>query len=88
MMGQWASVREAGQYGKDGNDMIIGTLLAKGVADFTFGGAFLWYLVKFIVSAIVAFCAILLGIKLRKSKNAKLTSVQTEAGEETQKSEA
>lgn len=51
--------------------MMMGALLAKGIADFTFGGAFLWYLVKFIVSLILAFCAIMLGIKWRKSKNDK-----------------
>lgn len=56
--------------------MLIGTLLAKGVADFTFGGAFLWYLVKYIVSALVAFGAVMLGIKLRKRKNAKLAAVE------------
>ncbi len=38
----------------------------------TFGGAFLWYLLKYIVSAALAFGAICLGIKLRKKKNAKL----------------
>lgn len=52
-------------------DMMMGALLAKGIADFTFGGAFLWYLVKFIVSAALAFCAIMIGIRLRKSKNDK-----------------
>ncbi len=52
--------------------MIMGALLAKGIADFTFGGAFLWYLVKFIVSAALALCAIMIGIRWRKSKNAKL----------------
>lgn len=51
--------------------MMMGALLAKGIADFTFGGAFLWYLVKFIVSIILAFCAIMIGIKWRKSKNEK-----------------
>ncbi|MDE6852874.1 MAG: hypothetical protein K2J67_10405 [Lachnospiraceae bacterium] len=52
-------------------DMMMGALLAKGIADFTFGGAFLWYLVKFIVSAALAFCAIMIGIRWRKSKNNK-----------------
>ncbi|MDD7402863.1 MAG: hypothetical protein SO170_10330 [Butyribacter sp.] len=47
---------------------MIMTLLAKGVTDLTFTGAFFWYLVKFIVSGVLAFCAILLGIKLRKKK--------------------
>ena len=51
--------------------MMMGALLAKGIADFTFGGAFLWYLVKFIVSIVLAFCAIMIGIRLRKSKNEK-----------------
>ena len=41
------------------------------VGEMTFGGAFLWYLVKYIVYGVVAFCGILLGIKLRKNKNAK-----------------
>lgn len=44
------------------------TLLAKGVADFTFGGAFVWYLIKYIISGAVALGAILLGIKLRKRR--------------------
>lgn len=55
--------------------MLISALLAKSVADMTFGGAFLWYLVKFILSAGLAFCAVLLGIKWRKSKNAKITDI-------------
>ncbi len=50
---------------------MITAFLAKGVADFTFGGAFLWYLVKYLVSAVVAFCGIKIGIQLRKNKNAK-----------------
>lgn len=50
---------------------MVGVLLAKGLVDFSFGGAFLWYLVKFLVSAAVAFAAIVLGIKWRKSKNSK-----------------
>ena len=54
---------------------MITAFLAKGIADFTFGGAFLWYLVKYLVSAVVAFCGIMLGIRLRKSKNAKTTAV-------------
>lgn len=48
-----------------------GLLLAKGLVDFTFGGAFLWYLVKFLVSVVVAYAAIVLGIKWRKSNNSK-----------------
>ena len=50
---------------------MVGLLMAKGLVDFTFGGAFLWYLVKFLVSVVVAYAAIVLGIKLRKSKNGK-----------------
>lgn len=73
---------------RTGKDMIVGALLAKGVADFTFGGAFLWYLIKFIVSAVIAFCAIMLGMKWRKSKNAKMSSTKVETEVETQKSEA
>ena len=46
-------------------------LLAKGITDFTFGGAFAWYVVKFFVSVAVAMGGIMLGIKLRKSKDAK-----------------
>ena len=48
---------------------MTGVLLLKGLVDLTFGGAFLWYLVKFLVSAGLAYVAILLGIKWRKSKN-------------------
>ena len=47
---------------------MTGALLLKGLADLTFGGAFLWYLVKFLVSLGVAYGAILLGIKWRKMK--------------------
>lgn len=46
-------------------------LLAKSIADLSFGGAFLWYFIKALISGALAYCAILLGIKLRKSKNAK-----------------
>lgn len=49
-------------------------LLAKAiesVGELSFGGAFLWYLVKYIVYGVVAYCGILLGIRLRKNKNAK-----------------
>ena len=49
---------------------MLGVLLAKGLADFTFGGAFLWYLVKYVICGIVAVCAVMLGINLRKKKNA------------------
>lgn len=55
---------------------MITAFLAKGIADFTFGGAFLWYLVKYLVSAVVAFCGIMLGIRLRKNKNAKTAAVR------------
>ena len=34
---------------------MTGALLLKGLADLTFGGAFLWYLVKFLVSLGVAY---------------------------------
>lgn len=46
-------------------------LLAKGLVDLSFGGAFAWYFVKYLVSAVVAFAGVKVGIKLRKSKNAK-----------------
>ena len=55
---------------------MVTAFLAKGIADFTFGGAFLWYLVKYLVSAVVAFCGIMLGIRLRKNKNAKTAAVK------------
>lgn len=50
---------------------MVGVLLAKSIADLTLGGAFAWYLIKFIVSAALAYGAVLLGIKWRKSKDAK-----------------
>ena len=50
---------------------MISVLLAKSIADLSFGGAFAWYLVKFLVSLALAVCAVLVGIKWRKSKNAK-----------------
>ena len=50
---------------------MVPVLLAKSIADLTFGGEFLWYLIKALVSAAVAYAAILLGIRWRKSKNAK-----------------
>ena len=68
--------------------MTIGVLLAKGVADFTFGGAFFWYLVKFLVSIILAFCAILLGIRWRKSKNIKAAAEVTQVEGKTEETEA
>ena len=48
---------------------MIGVLLAKGIADLSFGGALLWYVVKY--SAALAVAAVMLGIRLRKNKNAK-----------------
>ena len=50
---------------------MIGVLLAKGIDDLYFGGALLWYVVKYIVSAALAVAAVMLGIRLRKNKNAK-----------------
>lgn len=50
---------------------MFGAVLAKSIADLSFGGAFLWYFIKALVSIALAYGAILLGIKLRKSKNAK-----------------
>ena len=67
--------------------MLIGTLLAKGLTDLTWGGAFLWYLVKFIVSAALALCAIMLGIRLRKNKNASTASADPSI-ENAEKTEA
>lgn len=67
--------------------MLIGTLLAKGLTDLTWGGAFLWYLVKFIVSIVLAFCAIMLGIRWRKSKNASTASTDASI-ENAEKTEA
>ena len=55
---------------------MITVLLAKGITDFTFGGAFLWYLVKYLISAVVVFGGIMLGIRLRKNKNAKAVAVK------------
>ncbi len=52
--------------------MDMAVLLAKGLVDLSFGSAFVWYFIKFIISAAVAFGGIKLGIKLRKSKNAKM----------------
>lgn len=50
---------------------MMSVLLAKTVAELSFGGAFAWYLVKFLISLAVAVGAVLLGIRWRKSKNAK-----------------
>ena len=52
--------------------MLTAALLAgKSLADLTFGGAFLWYLVKFIIYGAVAFGGILLGKHLRKKHDEK-----------------
>ncbi len=51
---------------------IMMTLLAKSVADLSFGGAFAWYAAKYLISGALALGAIMLGIKLRKNKNAKM----------------
>jgi hypothetical protein len=50
---------------------MMSVVLAKSLAELSFGGAFLWYFVKALISGVLAYCAILLGIRLRKSKNAK-----------------
>ena len=50
---------------------MVSVLLAKDIADLTFGGAFAFYLVKFLISAAVAVAGVMLGIKWRKSKNAQ-----------------
>ena len=55
---------------------MITVLLAKGITDFTFGGAFFWYFLKYLISAVVAFGGIMLGIRLRKNKNAKAVAVK------------
>lgn len=54
------------------------TVLAKSVADLSFGGAFAWYGVKFLISGALALGAIMLGIRLRKNKNAKNAKVDGE----------
>lgn len=51
--------------------MVTAVFLAKSLADLSFGGAFAWYLVKFLISIVVAFGGIKAGIALRRSKNAK-----------------
>lgn len=53
-------------------------LAGKSLADLSFGGTFVWYLVKFLVSAIVAVGGVFLGIKLRKIKNAKADTQSSE----------
>ncbi|MFG6395694.1 MAG: hypothetical protein K1W24_16180 [Lachnospiraceae bacterium] len=51
--------------------MVTTAFLAKSLADLSFGGAFAWYLVKFLISIVIAFAGIKAGIALRKSKDAK-----------------
>lgn len=58
---------------------MLGVCLAKGLVDLTFGGAFAWYLVKFLVSLLVAFLGIKLGIEWRKRKIAKAEAAENEA---------
>lgn len=58
------------------------TLLAKSVADLSFGGAFAWYAVKYLLSGALALGAIMLGIKLRKNKNAKMEAQKAAEAEE------
>ena len=50
---------------------MIPAFLAKSLADLTFGGAFLWYFIKALVSMALPYAAIMLGIRWRKSKHAK-----------------
>jgi hypothetical protein len=57
---------------------MMSVVLVKTLKDLTFGGAFLWYFIKAIISGALAYCAILLGIRLRKSKNAKQDLVKME----------
>lgn len=57
---------------------MVSVLLAKSIADLTFGGAFLWYFIKALISMGVAFGAIMLGIHWRKSKNAKAAAETAE----------
>lgn len=68
---------EDSYFRREGEIMFTGVLLAKSLTDLTFGGAFLWYLVKFLISGGLAFVAILLGIRLRKSKNLKMGSSES-----------
>ena len=44
--------------------MVTTVFLAKSLADLSFGGAFAWYLVKFLISLVVAFA----GIKARSEE--------------------
>lgn len=57
---------------------MLGVLMAKTLVDLSFGGTFVWYLIKFIVSLALAIVAVMLGIKWRKSKNAKTEKVSIE----------
>ena len=57
-------------------------LLAKSVADLSFGGAFAWYVGKYILSGALAFGVILLGIRLRKKKNAGMETQKAAEAEE------
>lgn len=57
---------------------MTGAVLAKGIVDMTFGGAFLWYAVKYIICGVAAAGAVLLGIKLRKRKDAKAAELSKE----------
>ncbi len=50
---------------------MVSVLLAKSIADLSFGGAFIWYLVKFIISLALAVGAVLAGIRLKKHKKSK-----------------
>ena len=36
---------------------MLAALLAKGISDFTVGGAFLWYLIKYLICGAMAFVA-------------------------------
>lgn len=53
---------------------MIGVLLAKGIADLSFGGALLWYVVKYIVSAALAVAAVMLGIRRCQNKTQRQSS--------------
>ena len=53
---------------------MIGVLLAKGIADLSFGGALLWYVVKYIVSAALAVAAVMLESACAKIKTQRQSS--------------
>lgn len=57
-------------------------LLAKSVADLSFGGAFAWYFIKYLLSGALALGVIVLGIKLRKKKNVEMESQKAAEVEE------